>query len=209
MTAGPRAAAGAAPVPAAPDRPARHRKRRFLGTLWVLAALLGLSAVTRVVLGFDAARAVVAPEAPGAVAEPPSCGPLPAELAHALTEREERLAVREAALEARLSALELVERAVAGRLATLEAAEAQLAATLALAERAAEDDLARLTAVYEAMKPKDAAALFETMSTDFAAGFLGRMRPEAAAAVLSGMSAEAAYAISVLIAARNAGAPTE
>jgi flagellar motility protein MotE (MotC chaperone) len=47
------------------------------------------------------------------------------------------------------------------------------------------------------------------MSPEFAAGFLGRMAPEAAAAILSGMSAEAAYGISVIVAGRNANAPTE
>jgi flagellar motility protein MotE (MotC chaperone) len=78
---------------------------------------------------------------------------------------------------------------------------------LALADGAAEDDLVRLTAVYEAMKPADAAALFQTMAPEFAAGFLGRMRAEAAAAVISGMTPESAYSISVLIAGRNALVP--
>jgi flagellar motility protein MotE (MotC chaperone) len=91
----------------------------------------------------------------------------------------------------------------------MQAVEAELQATLALADGAAEADLDRLTAVYQAMKPKDAAALFETMSPEFAAGFLGRMPPESAAAILSGMSAESAYGVSVIVAGRNAGAPKD
>jgi flagellar motility protein MotE (MotC chaperone) len=91
----------------------------------------------------------------------------------------------------------------------MKAAEEELKATLALADGAAEDDIARLTAVYQAMKPKDAAALFETMSPEFAAGFLGRMPPDSAAAILSGMSSEAAYGISVIVAGRNADVPKE
>jgi flagellar motility protein MotE (MotC chaperone) len=79
--------------------------------------------------------------------------------------------------------------------------------TLAIADGAAEKDLAKLTAVYEAMRPADAAALFQTMAPEFAAGFLGRMRPEIAAAVLAGMNPGKAYSISVLIAGRNATAP--
>ncbi len=67
----------------------------------------------------------------------------------------------------------------------------------------AEQDLDRLVLVYEAMKPKDAAALFETMSPEFAAGFLGRMQPEVAGDILSAVSSEFAYAVSVMIAARN------
>ncbi len=88
-------------------------------------------------------------------------------------------------------------------------AEARLRENLALADGAAEQDLVRLTAVYEAMKPAEAAPLFAAMAPEFAAGFLGRMRPDAAAAILSGMNAEAAYAISVLIAGRNALVPKE
>jgi flagellar motility protein MotE (MotC chaperone) len=95
------------------------------------------------------------------------------------------------------------------RMTELEAMETELKATLALADGAAEADIERLTAVYQAMKPKDAAALFETMSPEFAAGFLGRMTPDSAAAILSGMSAEAAYGVSVIVAGRNAGAPTD
>ena len=91
----------------------------------------------------------------------------------------------------------------------MQAVEAKLSATLSVADGAAEKDLARLTAVYEAMKPKDASALFETMAPEFAAGFLGRMRPEAAALVMTGLSPKAAYGISVLLAGRNALVPKE
>ncbi|MEF3048938.1 hypothetical protein V3C85_17155 [Tabrizicola sp. L79] len=103
----------------------------------------------------------------------------------------------------------LAEQSLETRLAELAAAEASLKATLALADGAAENDLTRLTAVYEAMKPAEAAALFETMAPEFASGFLGRMRPESAAAILSGMQPESAYSLSVLIAGRNALAPKD
>ena len=88
-------------------------------------------------------------------------------------------------------------------------AEEKLAATLAQTDHAADKDVARLVAVYERMKPKDAAPLFEEMAPEFAAGFLARMRPEAAAAVMAGLAPPRAYAISVLLAGRNAKAPKE
>ncbi len=88
-------------------------------------------------------------------------------------------------------------------------AEDRLAATMTRSETAAEDDLSRLTSVYENMKPKDATTLFETMSPDFAAGFIGRMRPDAAAQIMAGLSPGFAYSISAILAGRNAGAPTE
>ena len=88
-------------------------------------------------------------------------------------------------------------------------AETELEATLALADGAAESDLAKLTRMYEVMKPKEAAALFTEMDPIFAAGFLGRMQPERAAAVLAGMEPKAAYTLSLILAGRNGAVPTE
>jgi flagellar motility protein MotE (MotC chaperone) len=47
------------------------------------------------------------------------------------------------------------------------------------------------------------------MDVNFAAGLIARMRPELAAAVLTDMEADAAYAVTLTIASRNAGVPTE
>ena len=95
------------------------------------------------------------------------------------------------------------------QLAAFETAQENLARTLALADEAAEKDIARMTTVYEAMKPAEAAQIFERMDVAFAAGLLARMRPDAAARVLTGMSPEAAYAVTLTIASRNHGVPVE
>lgn len=177
------------------------------GALFIVAMLFATSGALRLGSGVGAALAR-AEDQPAPPAPQASCE-TPAALAEALSLREDRLAVREAAMNDRQAALALADAALSERLAQLEAMEAELRATLALADGAAEADIQRLTAVYQAMKPKDAAALFETMSPEFAAGFLGRMSPEAAAAILSGMSSEAAYGVSVIVAGRNAGAPKD
>jgi flagellar motility protein MotE (MotC chaperone) len=186
---------------------ARRGRRAGRGALVILALLLASSGALRVGAGVGQAMA----RAPEAVEDgaPLTCPEPPLALAQALNEREAQVATREAALADRMAALALADTAIEQRLAALTAAEAELSETLARADGAAEDDLARLTSVYETMKPKEAAALFTAMAPEFAAGFLGRMRPEAAAAVLSGMSAEAAYGISVLLAGRNARVPKE
>lgn len=186
----------------------RPRRRRGRGTLFLIAGLFAVSGAIRLGLGVEEARALI-PEgaAPAPVAE--VCAAPPAALAAALSAREDRVALREATLLDRLAALALAESALSRQLAQVEAAEAALAATLALADKAAEGDLDRLTTVYQAMKPKDAAALFEAMAPEFAAGFLGRMRPDAAAAILAGLSPEAGYRVSLLLAGRNMRAPTE
>lgn len=187
----------------------RRNRGPVRGVLVFLAGLMLASGLIRVGLGLTQAQAVPAPDTPMHAQPAAGCAQPVKELAYALGLRESRLSVQESAINQRMAALALVEEALAARLRQVEAAEASLSATLAAADGAAEGDLTRLTSVYEAMKPKDAAALFGAMAPEFAAGFLGRMQPEAAAAVLSGMSAEGAYAISVLLAGRNARVPTE
>lgn len=185
----------------------RGGRRRVRGTLALLAGLMLTSAVIRLGVGVGEALTREAVAEPVAVAEvsEPRVGPL----LEAVRAREERVAEREAALEGRLHALAVAEAQLAAQIEALRIAEDRLAATLALADGAAERDVDRLTAVYEAMKPRDAALLFEEMEASFAAGFLARMHPEAAAAVMAGLEPRTAYTISVILAGRHVGVPTE
>jgi len=191
----------------AAGRTGRTMRRRVLAP--VLLLLLG-SAALRLAVGAEAALA----EGEAAPETPPSqqvadC-PIPEvsdEVIAALTAREARLTAAELQFADRMQALRVAETEIDTKLAELRAAEESLAQTLALADSAAEDDVARLTAVYENMKPDQAAALFQQMDPAFAAGFLARMRPDAAAGILSGLPPETAYTISALLAGRNANAP--
>ena len=124
-------------------------------------------------------------------------------------EREMQLDERSAEIANRQLALESLEDRIKVQISALETAEQNLAETLAIADGAAETDLNRLTIVYEAMKPQNAARVFENMDLTFAAGFLSRMEPQSAAAVLSEMPPELAYSVSVVMAGRNARAPTK
>jgi len=184
------------------------------GTLVLIAALLVTSALIRLGGGAGQAVARVSDEMKHATALPDvdqTCE-RPADLQLMLTalqEREARLDAREVALSDRMHALRIADQEITRKLAVLEAAETELRATLEIAETAAEDDLGRLTKVYETMKPKQAAALFEQMDPRFAAGFLGRMRPEAAAEIMAGLSPEAAHMFSVVLAGRNADVPQD
>ncbi|PHQ85413.1 MAG: hypothetical protein COB65_03185 [Thalassobium sp.] len=187
-------------------------RRRARGPLYVVFGLFIASGVLR--LGGEAeqtfAIAQVAPESivqDAAQVAGDQCVASDSLIA-ALAAREERVARRETQFADRLQALAVAEQEITSRLAELEEAEATLAATLAAASTAAEDDIGRLTAVYENMKPRDAAALFEEMAPEFASGFLSRMRPDAAAAILTGLEPATAYSISVVIAGRNAEVPT-
>lgn len=194
--------------------PRIRKPRSSKGSLLVIAGFLMASAVVRV--GSEAGQ-VLARETPF---DPPidvtqsdlqSCEQ-PADLRAMLAvfkEREERIQAREKEILNRLQALAVIEEEVTLKLHELASAEDELRALVVVADTAAEDDLSKLTNVYETMKPKEAAALFEQMDPDFAAGFLGRMRPEAAAGIMAGLSPQAAYTLSVVLAGRNANAPTE
>jgi flagellar motility protein MotE (MotC chaperone) len=185
--------------------------RRRRGGLFLLALFLGLSGAIRLAGGIGHALAetpvpeeTVAPSGETLQCEPD--GGVAALLA-SLREREARLVEQERKAAEREQGLALARKEIDGKLAELQAAEEKLAATLAMADQAAEKDVGKLVAMYETMKPKDAARLFGEMEPDFAAGFLAQMRPEAAAAVLAGLEPTKAYAISLMLAGRNAAAP--
>lgn len=122
--------------------------------------------------------------------------------------REAALLENERAAVEREDALAAAAESISAQLDELRAAEEQLANTLARTDVAAAEDLARLATVYENMKPRDTAALFAEMAPGFAAGFLGLMRPEAAAAIMTELEPNQAHLISVMLAGRNAAAPT-
>lgn len=194
------------------------RLRRRPGGLFILALLLGMSGVLKIGTGVNHALAetdphAAAPTGPSSEAtageQVASCKPAPETepLLAALKERETRLAERETKVAEQSKTIEVARAAIDEKVAALEAAEAKLAATIAQADKASEKDVSKLVAVYESMKPKDAAKLFAEMDPEFAAGFLAQMQPAAAAAVLSGLDPQKAYTISVVLAGRNANAP--
>lgn len=186
-------------------RPAR-------GTLVAIAALLLGSVIVRV--GSNAGQAFArgaTPEEATLQETAAECQP-PKDMAavlQAFQEREQRIQLQEGQIKSRMQALRVADEKIEERLAALSQVEAKLKKTLALADTAAEDDLSKLTSVYESMKPKDAAALFEQMAPEFSAGFLGRMKPASAASIMAGLTAERAYTISVILAGRNANVPKE
>ncbi|MDE9449702.1 hypothetical protein J3R80_04370 [Aliiroseovarius sp. Z3] len=126
----------------------------------------------------------------------------------ALQAREQKLIENETALDKRLRILSEAETTLEDNVKALVAAENALAATMAATKTAASDDLARLTTLYENMKPKQAIPLFEAMDPEFAVGFLSRMKPSIAAQIMAGLDPQSAYAISVVFAGRNSDAPT-
>lgn len=187
---------------------ARPRKRNVaIGGVGLIALCFAASAVLR--LG-EVGAALAQDFEPGKPREDVCEAPAdPDGLLDAIREREDQLAREADRLAERRQTLNVAEAKLAEQLAAFEEARTGLEETLALADDAAERDIAQMTAVYEEMKPEDAARIFERMEISFASGMLVRMSPEAAAQVLSGMEADTAYAITLTIAGRHAGVPTE
>ena len=196
------------------------------GRLAMIAAFLALAASLKLVEGLGSARAQM--PSPGAAAEevpaaleaadgqmPEPAAPhgrgtrerLDAELIIELRQRELRLGERENALATRQQELRALEQRLAAQIEALEAAETALAGTMALADQAAEADLARLTSMFEAMRPEQAAAVVSEMAPEFAAGLLGRLQPTTAAMIMAGLDPGFAYGLAAILAGRNAEVP--
>ena len=115
--------------------------------------------------------------------------------------------------EARLKSTEVAQNfardEIESRIIELTRVEDSLRSVLTIAKEAAEQDITKLIAVYESMKPKSAAALFQEMTPEFSAGFIARMKPEAAALIMTNLEPSVAHAVSVVMAGRNANAPKE
>lgn len=184
-----------------------RRLRRMTVTL--LVTLLALSALTRIV----SAGLAILPEEEERQKDAPSLLCPPSEevalLLEQIARRDAVLQDRETALAEREQDAIVARQEVSASLARLEEAETRLEARMQMSRTASEGDIARLTSVYEGMKPKDAAILFAAMEPGFASGFLGRMRPDAAAAIFGNLPPDSAYALSVHMAGRNANAATE
>jgi len=185
------------------------RKRRVSGVLVVVAGLLLASALVRLSGSIGPALAEAAAASQSSDGRNPNDTTPVIRALEAVAARDRELDQKAAAIEERMAQLLDAEARLNDRIAELGAAEAALNETIQIARSANQQDLTQLTDVYQNMKPRDAAALFAAMDPVFAAGFLGRMRPDAAAAILSGLDPQVAYGISVVLAGRNANAPTQ
>lgn len=191
-----------------------HKWSSGRGALLIIAVLFTASALARMTTGSGQAiaREVAAMrETDVKKVTPSQCETYDGieALVAELNSRDDMLTGKERELGELEQSLSLAKKQIQLSLLELTSAEENLSAKIAQSSAAAETDLARLTSVYENMKPKDAALLFEEMNATFAAGFIGRMRPDAAAQVMAGLAPQTAYSISVILAGRNANAPRE
>lgn len=189
-------------------------RRTLSRPLIVVALMLAGSAAIRITEGIGPVMADSKAARAGDDYEIASCPTEPELdlLQKSLLSREAELMEQAKTVVAREAAVRVAEEDMAKLQAELDAgqaalaqAEADFAARVKKVEKASETDILQLIAVYEAMKPKDAAKVFEAMSPEFASGFLREMPPDTAASILAGLSPDFAYSVSVLMAGHSAG----
>ncbi len=125
-------------------------------------------------------------------------------LLEALKAREAAVAAREAEATRREAEIAAGADKISAQLREMTEAEQRLAKLVKQVDESAAQDVDKLTSVYAAMKPKDAALLFNEMPPEFAAGFIAAMGADQAAAIMSAVDPKVGYSISVLLAGRNA-----
>jgi len=114
-----------------------------------------------------------------------------------LKKREEEMVSRESAFLA-------IETRLQKQLVAVEVAKAELDESLRYRTKIAKEDITHLSAMYETMKPKQAARIFDEMDANFAAGFLRQMKGSQAGLILANMNTAKAYQVSLILASKGA-----
>ena len=117
-----------------------------------------------------------------------------------LSERRKELAARAEALDTRERLLSAAEKRVEDRIAELKEIEARINARLGEQDAENEARLAGLVAMYETMKPKDAARIFERLDMGVLLDVVKRMQPRKMAAVMAAMDPVTAQDLTVELA---------
>ena len=128
----------------------------------------------------------------------------------------ERLMSRRTALEKyeqdlalRASIVDAAEKRIEERAATLEALEAQISSLVDQRTEMESGQFASIVAMYEAMKPKDAALIFNNLEMDVLLRVAKTMSPRKMAPILAAMDAARAQELTVKMAAISDQPPAE
>jgi flagellar motility protein MotE (MotC chaperone) len=200
-------------------------KIRPLAAIAIALGALGLAQVGRV--AFDASNAFAAGEVPKAAtkvaanaapaAEGPATGPpmcLPVDLAkeagisaaefrllQSLQERRQTLDSRERDIVTRENVLKAADGRIGERMAALKLVEGNIQKLLGQVDDLEAARIASLVAVYEKMKPKDAARIMEGLDEEVLLKIAQRMKTQPMALILANMSGERARRVTQRLAA--------
>lgn len=200
-------------------------KIRPLTAIAVALGALGVAQAGR--LAFDASSALAAGDAPKAAAPKaesatqassgPSSGPpmcLPVDLAkeagisaaefrllQSLQERRQALDSRERDIVTRENVIKAADGRIGERLASLKVVEANIQKLLGQVDEQEAARILALVAVYEKMKPKDAARIMEGLDEEILIKIAQRMKTQSMALILANMTGERARQVTRRLAA--------
>lgn len=164
-----------------------------------LAAVVGVQAARA--LNLDAGLTALA--APAALLD--GCGDVPEAVALADTLRLRGIAIDRALadLDRRKDEIAAAEQRLKARLVQLREAKAAMADGTASRRAGVAQGIERLIAVYDAMKPAEAAAVLATLPPDFAAEILMRVQPETGARIIAAIEPGQAAILTTHMGARR------
>ncbi|CAM3436898.1 MotE family protein [Paracoccus nototheniae] len=173
----------------------------------VLGLFFALPAGALLWQGQDLTRSFAAIAAPPELLE--GCGDVPeaVALAEELRDRALRIERYMAALDTRKAEIALAETTLRERLTELRAQKGSITARQDGATEAVRNDIDRLVALYDQMKPAEAAAILINLPTDFAAEILMRVQPEAGARIIAAVEPRQAALLTAQMGARSVRNP--
>lgn len=131
------------------------------------------------------------------------------QLLERLVGRRNELQQIEQDLALRASIVDAAEKRIEERAATLEALEAQIASLVDQRQEMETGQFASIVAMYEAMKPKDAANIFNSLDMNVLLQVAKTMSPRKMSPILAAMNATRAQELTVAMANLSAQPPTE
>lgn len=140
------------------------------------------------------------PQIPG---EESFTSPAEIEVLESLTRRREDLDKREAALDMREKLLQTTEQRLDQKLAEVQKVQADIKTSVRTLNDQEAAQIASLVKVYEAMKPKEAAAIFQGLDRTILIDVSARMREAKMSAILAAMDPEKAREVTVMLAKRT------
>ena len=134
------------------------------------------------------------------------CGDVPeaVALAEELRDRALRIERYMEAINDRKAEIAEAESVLRKRLSELKSQKGGMRSRQDLSTAAVRNDIERLVAVYDQMKPAEAAAVIGNLPPDFAAEILMRIQPEAGARIIAAVAPEQAAMLTTHMGARSA-----
>lgn len=174
--------------------------------LSILGGIMILAAAGQAVMLVDGVSRLSAKAEPAELLAGCSDVPEAVALAGTLQERGLRIERYLQDLERRKAEIALAEKQLTEKLVELRKLKDRIADRNGTISQAQNDDIARLIAVYDQMKPEQAAMVLANLPPDFAAQILARIQPESGARIMAAIEpGQAAILTSYMGALRSTG----